>query len=130
MSTARELTIQSQIKTALSGPGSNMRLFRNVTACVWVGRIKGRTKDGCVILHPGAHQINVGLHTGSADLIGWREVVATEGQRVAQFLSVEVKREKGGVTSTEQERWKQVVNEAGGLAVVANSVETATEAVR
>ena len=69
--------------------------------------------------------IRYGLATGSADLIGWQTVTITPdmvGQRFARFVSVEVKAPKGRLTP-EQETWRAAVLKAGGIAVVARSVE-------
>jgi hypothetical protein len=44
------------------------------------------------------------------------------GQRFARFLSVEVKTPTGRL-SPEQETWRQAVLKAGGIAVVARSVD-------
>ena len=61
---------------------------------------------------------------GSGDLIGWNSVEVTPdmvGKKVAIFLSVETKRPKNGHVSTEQKTWMNVVNNAGGIAIVTNS---------
>jgi len=69
--------------------------------------------------------------TGAADLLGWRTVTVTPemvGQRIAQFVSLEVKTATGRVRP-EQENWRRVVSEAGGVAAVVRSVEDAERAV-
>jgi hypothetical protein len=69
--------------------------------------------------------VRYGLHTGSADLIGWQSVVITPamvGQTFARFVSIEVKTPSGRL-SPEQETWQAAVQKAGGIAVVARSVE-------
>jgi hypothetical protein len=82
------------------------RLFRNQ-----VGHYE--LKDG--------RRITSGLAKGSADLIGWRET----GYGVAQFVSVEVKSERGKLTE-QQEAWLRAVKEAGGHAIVARSPDDLT----
>jgi hypothetical protein len=69
--------------------------------------------------------VRYGLCTGSADLIGWQSVVITPamvGQRFARFISIEVKTPTGRL-SPEQETWQAAVQKAGGIAVVARSVD-------
>jgi hypothetical protein len=104
-----EAAIQQDIRLAL-GQCPGIKTFRNN-----VGAIKDRNN----------RLVRYGLVTGSADLIGWQTVVITEamvGQRFARFLSVEVKTPTGRL-SPEQETWRQAVLKAGGIAVVARSVD-------
>lgn len=104
-----EAAIQQDIRLAL-GQTPGLRVFRNN-----VGAIKDRNN----------RLVRYGLVTGSADLIGWQSVVITEamvGQRFARFLSVEVKTPTGRL-SPEQETWQAAVQKAGGIAVVARSVD-------
>jgi hypothetical protein len=105
-----EAAIQQDIRLAL-GQCPGIRAFRQN-----VGAYKD-PRSGRVIRY--------GLATGSADLIGWQSVVITEamvGQRFARFLSIEVKTPMGRL-SPEQETWRQAVLKAGGIAVVARSVD-------
>lgn len=86
----------------------NTRLFRNN-----VGAYKG--KDG--------QWIQFGLMKGSGDLIGWETIEITPdmvGTKIARFLSVEVKAEKGGRISEAQKTWSDRVNGAGGRAIIVN----------
>ena len=104
-----EAGIQQDIRLAL-GQCPAVRIFRNN-----VGAIKA----------PDGRVIRYGLTTGSADLIGWQTVTIIPemvGQRFARFVSVEVKAPKGRL-SPEQETWRQAVLKAGGIAVVARSVD-------
>jgi hypothetical protein len=105
-----EAAIQQDIRLAL-GQTPGLRVFRNNT---------GAYKD-----QRSGRLVRYGLHTGSADLIGWQSVVITEamvGQRFARFVSIEVKTPTGRL-SPEQETWQSAVQKAGGIAVVARSVE-------
>ena len=72
-------------------------------------------------------RIHFGLTVGSGDLIGFRSVVITKemvGQKLAVFTSCETKTATGKVRE-EQVNWQRFVNEAGGIAVIARSVEDA-----
>lgn len=104
-----EAGVQSSIRLALgSHPG--IKVFRNS-----VGQCK--TEDG--------RHLRYGLLVGSGDLIGWRSVVITPdmvGRHIAQFMSIEVKTPKG-VVRPEQLVWADNVRKAGGIAVIARSVD-------
>jgi hypothetical protein len=105
-----EAAIMQDIRLAL-GQSPGIKMFRQN-----VGAYKD-PRSGRVIRY--------GLVVGSGDLIGWQSVVITEamvGQRFARFLSVEVKTPTGRL-SPEQETWRQAVLKAGGIAVVARSVD-------
>ena len=105
-----EAAIQQDIRLSL-GKCPAVRMFRNNS---------GAYKDP-----RSGRVIRYGLTTGSADLIGWQTVTITPdmvGQRFARFLSVEVKTPTGRL-SPEQSTWRQAVLKAGGIAVVARSVD-------
>ena len=71
--------------------------------------------------------VRYGLQPGSADLIGWRTITITPemvGQQVAVFTSIEVKSATGRLRP-EQRQWMEAVQDAGGIAGVARSVEDA-----
>jgi hypothetical protein len=68
-----------------------------------------------------------GLCVGSGDLIGWKAITVTPehvGQTLAVFISIEVKTPTGK-PSAEQVRWQKVVQQHGGIAVIARSVADA-----
>ena len=77
--------------------------------------------------------IRFGLQPGSGDLIGWRSVVIGSehlGQRVAQFVSVEVKAPgQARRARPDQLAWQQQVTAAGGLACIVDSEAQAVECV-
>lgn len=109
-----------------------VRLFRNNIGVFWTGRIERIGKGGMTAVAPGdvvirsARPVSCGLQEGSGDLIGWRSVVVTPdmvGQRLAVFVSIEVKSERGRVRES-QENWASVVDGFGGIAIVARSVES------
>lgn len=109
------------------------RLFRNNSALAWGGQVQKIAKRGMIHVEPGdvvvrdAHPIHCGLCNGSSDLIGWRTVHVTPahvGQRLAQFVAVEVKSDIGRTTEA-QRIFIANVERAGGLAGVARSVADA-----
>lgn len=104
-----EASVQQNIRLTL-GICPGVKVFRNNV---------GAYKD------PVGRVIRYGLIQGSGDLIGWRTVLITPamvGQTLAQFVSVEVKSPTGRIRP-EQLRWQEAVNRAGGVAVIARSVE-------
>ena len=103
---------QSRIMLALGGT-QHIRVFRNNVG---------------LYQHPKTgNWIRYGLCVGSADLIGWREIVITPdmvGTKVAQFLSVECKAPKKNIKEgSAQDAWFFAVKRAGGVALVARSVD-------
>ena len=111
-----ETDLQQRIRLAL-GIRPDLRLFRNQ-----VGQLPDpRT----------GRPVQFGLARGSADLIGWQSVVITPemvGQRVAIFLSLEIKTPTGRLTPA-QHNWLGAVRNAGGIAGVARSVADAFQIV-
>ena len=109
-----ETNIQQRIRLAL-GTDPNVRLFRNQ-----VGQLPDpRT----------GRPVQFGLAKGSADLVGWKTITITPdmvGQRIAQFVSLEIKTQTGRASSAQQ-NWLQCVETSGGIAGVARSVEDAVE---
>lgn len=109
-----ESDIQSLIRQQVgNGP---VRLFRNNV---------GATKDA------KGRLIRYGLAKGSADLIGWvaREITPDDvGQTMAQFVSIEVK-SPTGKPRPDQIAWQDFVNQAGGRAGIARSVDDAVKII-
>lgn len=95
------------------GSRPDMRLFRNNVG---------------VAVYPDGSRVAYGLCPGSADLIGWR-IVAVAGHRIAQFVAIEVKGETAPVRPT-QRNFLERVTEAGGVAVLARSLDDVREALR
>ena len=118
-------------------PGA--KLFRANSGKAWVGGKPSRLQDGTVCL-PAGRPIALGLAladgspvVGQGDLLGWRTITITPemvGARVAVFASVECKREKGGRTSADQLHWCSMVQQAGGIAGVANTPAVAQSILR
>ncbi len=121
--------IQSDIQLALSR--GDVRLFRNNVGTGWVGGPTSRTRDGAVVLK-NPRPLHAGLVRGSADLIGWKSVTVTPdmvGQKLAVFLSVEVK-DTNGRPRPEQIIWYDNVRLAGGIAIIVHSVDEAKDKLK
>ena len=109
-SSPSEHEIQQRIRLAC-GRGT-VRLWRNNT--------------GALVDQQGRF-VRFGLCKGSSDLIGLRSLEVTPemvGQRLAQFVALEVKTESGTV-STEQRAFLQLVQQLGGLGAVCRSIAQA-----
>ena len=124
----KESNIQQLVRLAASKL-KGVRLFRNNVAMAWVGEVTRITTPRTMTLQPGsvvirnARPLHAGLMKGSGDLIGWQCLEITPdmvGQRIAKFVSVELKTATGGERE-EQETWRTVVNDYGGKAIVARS---------
>ena len=114
-----------------------VRLFRNNVGIGWagpstkvttgnLGAMRAGLRPGDVVVRNG-RPLRAGLAVGSSDLIGLRSVTVTPdmvGQRLAVFAAVEVKAPRGRLTA-EQEAFLAMVQEMGGLAEMARSVEEA-----
>ena len=109
-SSPSEHEIQQRIRLACGrGP---VRLWRNNT--------------GALVDQQGRF-VRFGLCKGSSDLIGLRSLVVTPemvGQRIAQFVALEIKSPQG-VVSPEQKAFLQLVRQLGGLGAVCRSIEQA-----
>jgi hypothetical protein len=109
-SSSSEHEIQQRIRLACGrGP---VRLWRNNT--------------GALVDQQGRF-VRFGLCKGSSDLIGLRSVVVTPemvGQRLAQFVALEIKAPQG-VVSPEQQAFLRLVQELGGVAAVCRSIQKA-----
>jgi len=107
-----EHEIQQRIRLAC-GRGA-VRLWRNNT--------------GALVDQQGRF-VRFGLCKGSSDLIGLRSLEITPelvGQRVAQFVALEVKTAQG-MLRPEQRAFLRLVQELGGVAAVCRSVEEAEQ---
>lgn len=107
----RELIALLRVKATEMG----WRLFRNVTAMAWAGKTVNRTPRSVTIADP--YPIHAGLCVGSSDLIGFTDT--------GRFVAVEVKTAKG-ITTKEQQAFLQTVIRAGGIGIVARSVDDLT----
>ena len=85
-----------------------------------------RNNTGALVDQQGRF-VRFGLCKGSSDLIGLRSVVVTPdmvGQRMAQFVALEIKTDCG-VLRADQRAFLQLVEQLGGVAAVCRSVEQA-----
>lgn len=123
-----ERDVKAAIRLAL-GRRPDVRLFNNPVGEAWIGKAT-KLPNGDILLR-GAQRVTYGLVVGSGDLVGWKRVLITPdmiGQHLAQFLSAEIKGDRGR-RRPEQDTWRTVVNAAGGRAGVVRSVEDALELV-
>lgn len=107
-----EAKVKADIRLALGGR-PDVRLFNNPV--------------GLLYTEAGA-PVKAGLGTGTSDLVGWRSVVITPemvGQRIAQFVAIETKAPAGGHRRQEQKNFVKIVNDMGGRAGFARSIEEA-----
>ena len=121
-----EQDIQKLIQADATSRGD--RLFRNNVAEAWVGKFKGRSKNGTVTLE-NARPLHAGLCVGSSDLIGWTRTLITPdmvGRIVAIFTADEVKTDIG-LPSPEQINFIQQARQAGAFAGIARSAEDSKE---
>ena len=133
----KESSVQKLIWQAIGGNGKTI-LFRLNTGMGWLSGLgpKGvhNLKDGSIHIEaPRPIPLGFGLANGkpvvgACDLPGWTRVTITPemvGHTVAVFTSIETKRTKNGKPSDDQLNWLKQVKAAGGIAGIANSVESA-----
>ena len=123
-----ETKLQNLQMLALSSAGC--LVWRVETAGAWVGKVIH--KDNQTVTLANARMIQAGLCRGGSDIIGIRPTVITKdmvGQTVGVFLADEVKTKTGRATK-EQLRFIEAVNNAGGKAGIARSVEDALKLIR
>ena len=126
-----ESRIQREVMIAASQRGYT--LWRNNTGRAWQG--KRIDVSGAKVTFPGGRTMHIdrgilllnyrpvefGLCKGSSDLVGLRgfEITAEHvGQKIAQFVAIEIKTKSGGATP-EQKHFLRFVGEAGGEAILA-----------
>jgi hypothetical protein len=121
----RETPILKRIQIALSHGA--VRLFRNNVGLAWQGKCLRVSAMRLIIDSPRV--VHFGLAEGSADLIGFKSVTITPemvGTTIAQFVSIEVKRLRGGEYRENQRAWAAMIEAHGGLSGVARSIKEAT----
>lgn len=133
----KENNVMRSCWLAVSNVGSAFKssvravLFRVNSGTAWLGSGKPiRNNDGSVII-PAARPVTLGFGNvsgkpvaGASDLCGLTSIVVTPemvGKPVAVFTAIETKRTKGGRTSQDQIDFIQFVQDAGGIAGIANT---------
>lgn len=124
--------IKAEVRKAL-GRVKGLRIFNNPVGQGWIGEAAPYKVPGMaqVMLLQHAQKLCFGLIKGSGDLIGWKSVTVTPemvGQKVAVFVSIEVKTPKGRL-SAPQLVWRGNVIEAGGIALVVRSADGAVRLI-
>lgn len=139
-----ESHIQARIRLAIGAPGTGITVWRNQVGTGWqggnpLGRMPTRPltaaqlpearaalQPGDVILrHP--RMLTAGLCPGSSDLICLQRLRITPehvGQVIGRFVAIEVKAPGKGAEPA-QRTFLDNVNQAGGVAGVARSVDEA-----
>jgi hypothetical protein len=119
------MTTEHEVKAAILkefGIRSDLRLFNNPVGEAWMGKTVSQTNGQIILRYP--RRVRFGLVPGSSDLIGFRTVVVTPdmvGQRIAQFVAIETKGPTGRATK-DQKNFLRVVDESGGIAVLARNI--------
>ena len=121
-----QVTIQPGNRRHGSSPSEHEIQQRIRLAC-GRGRVRlWRNNTGALVDQQGRF-VRFGLCKGSSDLIGLRALEITPelvGQRLAQFVALEIKTAQG-VLSPVQRAFLRLVQELGGVAAVCRSVEEA-----
>lgn len=122
----KEQSVQNDIRVALAGKAY---IFRINTGSGWTGE-QHRMRDGSLVLR-NPRPFSTGTPKGYADLTGFRVIEITPdmvGQKIAQFVAIEVKTTKGRA-SDEQSKFIDVVNKNGGCGGICRSREDAVKLV-
>lgn len=131
-----------QQRILLACGSGDARLWRNNVGTGWAGQatritagnlraVAAQLRPGDVVIR-GGRPLHAGLCVGSSDLIGYRSMVVGPeqvGQRLAVFAAVEVKTAKGR-PSPEQVQFLNHIEQAGGKAGIARSVDDAHQILR
>ena len=111
-----EKQLQNIIMLEIGGR-KDTRLFRNTVGMGYQGSVVA--KRGDTITLKNYRPVVYGLAPGSADLIGWHN---------GRFLSIEVKGPRTPVKDTQKD-WETAVNEHGGIACIARSLDAVYHAL-
>ncbi len=122
----KEHDIQNSIRVALAG---KCYLYRANVGSGWTGQ-ECQLPNGDMLLKK-PRRFNTGLPKGFSDTFGFRVVEITPdmvGQKIAQFVAIEVKTAKGAIRD-EQSKFINVVNNNGGCGGICRSPEDALELI-
>ena len=114
---------QLQAEIALAFNRGATRLYKNVGGNFWTGKFVGFVNGAAKLA--GARRVKAGLVTGSADRIGFHQITITPemvGKTVAVFAAIELKTVDGSATP-EQKQFLKVIQDMGGIAGIARSVD-------
>jgi len=127
---------QLQAEIALAFNRGATRLYKNVGGNFWQGTavtnasilskvsaILGKLARFTILLYP--RRVKAGLVTGAADRIGFHQITITPemvGKTVAVFAAIELKTVDGSATP-EQKQFLKVIQDMGGIAGIARSVD-------
>ena len=112
-----------------SSPSSEHEIQQRIRLACGRGPVRlWRNNTGALVDQQGRF-VRFGLCKGSSDLIGLRSLEITPelvGQRLAQFVALEIKTAQG-VLRPEQQAFLRLVQQLGGVAAVCRSVEEAEQ---
>ncbi|MBF0148189.1 MAG: hypothetical protein HQL85_18695 [Magnetococcales bacterium] len=129
MNTSHERDLKAAILRTF-GALPDIRMFNNPVGEAWMGKARFQKTGEVVIQHP--RRVRFGLAPGSADLIGFRKIIIPPeavGHPMAQFLAIETKSQRGRASES-QENFLRIVDQYGGVAMLANSLEDVEEILR
>jgi hypothetical protein len=114
-----ESDLMRSVMLAVSREGH--RVFRHNVAEGWMGDAQVTHHAGGISVYiPHARPLHAGLVVGGSDLIGY--------SKDGRFLAIETKAKRGRLTK-EQQNFLTQVNAAGGIGIMARSVEEALSAL-
>lgn len=122
----KEHDIQNLIRQELAGKAY---VFRINCGTGWTGT-EVKLPNGDILLKK-PRRFSTGVPKGYSDLSGFRVVEITPdmvGQKIAQFVAIEVKTTKGAIRD-EQSKFINVVNNNGGCGGICRSPEDALELI-
>jgi hypothetical protein len=131
MASARAFPVLSLATGIMAASPSEYEIQQRIRLACGHGPVRlWRNNTGALVDQQG-RLVRFGLCRGSSDLIGLRSLEITPemvGQRIAQFVALEIKTPHGAVSS-EQRAFLQLVGQLGGVAAVCRSIEEAEQSL-